>query len=173
MLPDPLHPAVVHFPIVLVTILPVLALVALYRIGRGHDARRSWFLPLVTSAALTVTGFVATRTGEAQEDRVEAVVAEAPIHSHEEAAEQFQLLAAGVLVLTAAGLLRGTAGRAFRWGAVAGSVVLLGAGIRVGHTGGELVYRHGAATAYLQSGAAPDQADHARRDRDRDRDEED
>lgn len=153
MLPDPLHPAVVHFPIVLMTILPVAAIVALIRIHRGRDARRAWLLPLGTAAALTVTAFVASRTGEAQEDRVENVVAEAPIHSHEEAAERFLLLSAGVLALAAAGLLKGGAGTTLRWAATAGTLVLAAAGAQVGHSGGKLVYRHGAAAAYTQ--AAP------------------
>ena len=39
MLPDPLHPAVVHFPIVLTFLLPLAALGALWRARRSPGAR--------------------------------------------------------------------------------------------------------------------------------------
>ena len=35
MLPDPLHPAVVHFPIVLVFLVPIAAVLAVWVIRRG------------------------------------------------------------------------------------------------------------------------------------------
>ena len=35
MLPDPLHPAVIHFPIVLMVLLPLVAAWALWTIRRG------------------------------------------------------------------------------------------------------------------------------------------
>jgi uncharacterized membrane protein len=39
MLPDPLHPIVVHFPIVLVVLLPAFAIGALLVIRRGGGGR--------------------------------------------------------------------------------------------------------------------------------------
>ena len=57
------------------------------------------------------------------------------------------------LVIMGGGMLRGSAGRAGRWaGVVAAGVLLLG-GWQVGHSGGELAYRHGAAAAYHQDAA--------------------
>ena len=40
MIPEPLHPAVVHFPIVLVVLLPLAAMTALLLIRRGEEARK-------------------------------------------------------------------------------------------------------------------------------------
>jgi len=46
MLPNPLHPAVVHFPIVLALLLPIFAIGALWTIRRGARPRRAWGIPL-------------------------------------------------------------------------------------------------------------------------------
>lgn len=148
MLPDPMHPAVVHFPIVLVVLLPIVALATLWIIRRGALARRAWAVPVALAAALTLAAWVSVRTGEAQEDRVEKVVGERPLHEHEEAAERFLLLSGVLLLITASGLANGVLGRAGRALSTAGAFGLLAAGVQVGQTGGDLVYEHGAASAY-------------------------
>src|SRR5512134_3400045 len=53
MLPDPLHPAVVHFPIVLMILLPLAAAGALWAIRRGVGPAKAWTIPLAAAAALT------------------------------------------------------------------------------------------------------------------------
>src|SRR5688500_10797385 len=88
----PLHPIVVHFPIVLSVLLPVAIVVALWAIRRGATPWRAWSVPLATAAALTLSALVATRTGESDEDPVERVVAESAIEEHEEAGEMFLML---------------------------------------------------------------------------------
>ena len=144
----PMHPLVVHFPIVLAVLLPISVLVALWAIRKGATPRRIWAVPLSFALALAVSAWVATQTGEAQEERVEDVVGERVLHGHEEAAERFLVLS-GVLALVAvAGLAKGTLGRAARIVTAAGAVGLVGAGVQVGHSGGVLVYREGAASAY-------------------------
>lgn len=153
MLPEPLHPAVVHFPIVLTFLLPVAVLAALWRIRRGALPNRAWRVPVLAAAALAASAWVAVETGEADEDAVERVVAEAPIGRHEEAAEQFLLLSGGIVVLAGLGLLRGPVGTTARLATLAGALGLVVAGTLVGHSGGELVYRHGAAAAHVASGA--------------------
>lgn len=153
MVPDPLHPAVVHFPIVLVVLLPIFALGSSWAIRRGASARRAWALPLALAAVLMASAWAAVRTGEAQEDRVEGVVSERALHEHEEAAERFLLLSGLLLAVAATGLAGGTVGRAGRLLSTAGSFGLVLAGVQVGASGGELVYRHGAASAYTSPAA--------------------
>jgi uncharacterized membrane protein len=153
MLPDPLHPAVVHFPIVFMLLLPLLALGSLWAIRRGRDRRLAWAVPVLCAAALAASAWVAVETGQSQEEKVEDAVAEGPLESHEESAEQFLVLSGIVLVITAAGLLRGRWGGAARMAATVGAIGLAAAGARVGHTGGKLVYQYGAASAYAQPGA--------------------
>lgn len=162
----PLHPMVVHFPIVLTFLLPISVFVALWAIGKTATPRRVWAVPLAVAAALALSAFAATRTGEAEEDKVEEVLAsEAPIHDHEEAGERFLVLSGVLLLVATAGLARGTVGRAARLVTAAGAVGLMAAGWQVGHTGGELVYRHGAASAY--GPAADSSGDLARTEDDR------
>lgn len=170
MIPDPLHPAVVHFPIALVVLLPLAALWALWAIRSKTGPRMAWAVPVALSALLTVSAFTALKTGEEQEDRVEAVVSEAAIHEHEERAELFLVLSGVVLLVMAGGLLGGTAGRASRLVATVGSVGLIAAGVLVGSSGGELVYEHGAAAAYVDGGASSKVEGQASRERE---DEED
>jgi hypothetical protein len=68
-----------------------------------------------------------------------------------------------MLLLAASGLLKGKPGRAARGAATVGALLLLAAGYRVGHTGGNLVYEHGAASAYVAT--SPAQVGIAERDR--------
>jgi len=149
VLPNPLHPAVVHFPIVLAVLLPLFAIGALVAIRKGARPLRAWSLPLAVGAALTLSSWVAVETGEDQDERVERVVAEQPLETHEERAEMFLTLSGVLLLVSATGLLRGVVGRAGRITATVGAVALVVAAAQVGHSGGELVYRHGAASAYV------------------------
>ncbi len=150
MIPDPLHPSVVHFPIVFMYLLPLIALWALWAIGRGSPARRAWALPVAMAALLATGAWVAYQTGEAEEDRVEEVVGHDPIHEHEEAGKQFRLFATAVFGIALLGLLRGGAGTAARWLTVLGAIAVAVSGTWTAHLGGELVYRHGAASAYTE-----------------------
>ena len=153
MLPNPLHPAVVHFPIVFAVLLPLVAVAALIMIKRGANARRAWSVPVIGAAALALSTWLAVETGEGQDERVEKVVGEQPLESHEEMAEMFLTGSVVLLLVTAAGLGPGVAGKTGRVVAAAGALVLVVGAARVGHSGGQLVYRHGAASAYAGDGA--------------------
>ena len=154
MIPEPLHPAVVHFPIVLMLLLPLVALAALWRARRSERPAALWWGPVALAGMLALSSFVAVRTGEAEEDKVEPVVQEQAIESHEEQAERFLTLSGIVFVLTTAGLLPGVAGKSGRAIATVAAAALVVAGVQVGHTGGKLVYQHGAGQAYAQGQAA-------------------
>ena len=151
MLPNPLHPAIVHFPIVLAFLLPIFSFGALWAIRRGARFRRAWGIPLALSAALALSSWVAVETGEGQEDRVENVVPHQAFDAHEDAAELFLTLSGVLLVVTGAGLVGGVIGRSARVAATVGAAALVVAVVRVGHTGGQLVYQHNAASVYADS----------------------
>jgi uncharacterized membrane protein len=148
MLPDPLHPAIVHFPVVLAFLLPISAAVAIWTITKGARPMRAWMVPLAIAAGLTLSTWVSVQTGESQGEKVERVVQEQPLESHEEAAEALLTGSAVVLLITAAGLLRGPIGTISRVAATVGAVALVAGAAYVGHTGGQLVYKYGAASAY-------------------------
>ena len=150
MIPDPLHPAIVHFPIVLAVLLPLTALGVLVYLVRRGPSRPAWLLTVALAGLLAGSTWLAVETGEAQEEVVEEVLrSEAPLHQHEERADQFLMVAVAVLGLALVGLAPGRLGRVGRVAAVVGSFALIPAGIRVGGSGGDLVYRYGAAQAYV------------------------
>lgn len=149
----PLHPVVVHFPIVLAVLLPISAAWALWAIRKGTTPRRAWSVPTAMAAALALSALVAVKTGEAQDERVERVVAEQPLESHEEAAETFLSLSGGLALLVVIGLARGRVGGLARGLGTAGAVGLVAVAAYVGHSGGKLVYQYGAASAYTDAPA--------------------
>jgi uncharacterized membrane protein len=148
-LPTPLHPAVVHFPIVFAVLAPIFALVALVAIRRGSRPVVAWGFTTLLVAGLVGSSWAALETGEQQEDRVEPVVAEAAFETHEEAADAFFGASIAVLAISLIGFAPRQAGTAARALATAGTLVLVVMGYRVGHSGGQLVYQEGAASAYV------------------------
>lgn len=149
----PLHPALVHIPLGLAIAIPLVAFGIMLTTWRSGFSKKAWTLVVGLQAVLLLGGIVAQRTGSAEEDKVEHVVAEGAIEAHEEAAEGF-LVGAGVALLLS-GLVLVAPARLARAGTVTAAVATLavaGLGVRVGHAGGELVYRHGAASAYTASG---------------------
>jgi uncharacterized membrane protein len=155
VLPDPLHPAVVHLPIALAVLMPLFATGLMAVIVKGAAPARAWAIAVALQVVLVGFAWFAVETGEADEERVEKVVAEAPIHEHHEAAEWFLRIAAAAALVMAAGLLPDRRGRIGRIVGVLASLAVLAAAVRTGHLGGELVYRHGAANAYTTSAPVP------------------
>ena len=154
MLPDPLHPAVVHLPIALAVLMPLLAAAGTFAIANGFVPARTWLVVALLQVLLAGSAWLAVETGEAEEERVERIVAERHIEAHEEAAERLLIAAAVGVLLIAAGLLPDRLGRAGRVLGTLASLGVLAAAVSVGHSGGELVYRHGAASAYTGSSTA-------------------
>ncbi len=147
----PLHPSIVHIPIALAVLMPLVAGGLLLAWWRGWFPRRVLIVAVLMQATLVGTSFAALETGEGDEERVEKVLAsEAGLEAHEEAAEGFFLATIAVLVLMGAGALipKESVGRGALAVAVVGTLVVAGLGYRVGHAGGELVYLDGAARAY-------------------------
>lgn len=142
-IPDPLHPAVVHFPIVLILCGALLAVAAVF----WHR----WSLPFVAAGLLVlgaVGASVAVSTGESDEEMAgEAAGApDALLDEHEDWAERTQVAAviAGVLAVAAAAVLRWPIVRRFVASAAAvGALVASWCVYETGHRGGRLVYQHG------------------------------
>lgn len=156
MLPEPLHPALVHLPIALALIVPLIALGVLLAIRAGQLPPRAWLGVVILQAVFAGSAWMAVRSGEAQEERVEAYVAESAIEAHEEAGERLAVAATALFVLCALGLLPRTGGVAARVLSAVGGVALLALAYDTGHSGGQLVYGGGAARAYEAApGAAP------------------
>lgn len=157
----PLHPMIVHLPLALAALMPLLASAMLLCWWRDWiPGRRAWMLAVVFQVVLVGSGIAALRTGEAEEERVEQVVGGRAVHDHEEAAEAFTTAAGITLALFILPLV--LPNPKLRWGsaivAVVATVVVTVLGVRTGEEGGELVYQHGAASAYHQAGAGAPRA---------------
>src|SRR5690349_18712707 len=132
---DPLHPAIVHLPMGLAVIVPLLALALTVALWREWLPRRAWLGVIGLQALLLGSGLVALRSGQADEERVERVVPEDAIEEHEEAAEVF-LWGAGVALAAMIGVMFLSAPRARRAAtivATSATLVVAGLGVHVGH----------------------------------------
>lgn len=158
----PLHPALVHLPLGLAFVIPLLAAGFAWALWTGRIRTRGWAVIVALQALLLGAGFMAMNTGEREEDRVERVVPASAIKQHEEYAEAF-VWAAGVTLGFSALVLvfrRPAAARAFTAATVAGSLAVAGSALLVGKAGGQLVYAHNAAAAYVNSAADRTQVAH-------------
>lgn len=158
------HPKVVHFPIALSVLMPLIAGGVTFAYLRGWLDRRVWAIVFLLQGSMFGTGLVAMYTGEEEEERVAQVVPERHVEAHEEAAELFVWASAIVLALMAVPLLlsEGELSNAILIFSCIGSVAVLALGYRAGEAGGRLVYEYGAASAYLNPTAeSPNNRIHA------------
>jgi hypothetical protein len=135
-------------------LLPLAALTSALAIRRGARVLVTWLPVLALSSLVTLSGWAAVQTGEREEEAVEEAVAESTIHEHEERAELFMLSSLLALGMVVTGLATGPRGNLLRGAATVATFALWVPAYRVGHSGGELVYTHGAATVYVSSAAS-------------------
>jgi uncharacterized membrane protein len=150
------HPKLVHIPIALAVLMPLITGGLLLAWRRKWLPARSWVIAVALQAVLVGSGILALRSGEAEAERVERVVAERFIEEHEEAAEAFVWASGGVLAVMLLGLALWSrrSGPVAATAATVGTLVVLALGYRTGQAGGDLVYRHGAAQVYSSGGAS-------------------
>ena len=152
-IPNPLHPAVVHFPIAFILLGAALAVLAVFI--------RRWNLPLMVAVLLAcgaVGAIVATSTGEEEGERVEDMspASEEILEEHEDWGEltrNIAVIAALLAVAAAFAANKRVAGIVLS--ALTAAVALSAAYsvAQTGHYGGELVYRHGAGIRAASAGA--------------------
>lgn len=148
---SPLHPAVVHFPIVLTFILPFLILIFAFMMKIDKMSPQGWLVIIGLQMVVTSMGYLSLETGETEEHNVQKVVSEKLIHEHEEAAEIF--VGSTVLAL-ALGIAVFFLKREFQFSIqiviVLITIVSAYLAYRTGYLGGELAYRHGGASIYRE-----------------------
>jgi len=144
------HPKLVHVPIALAVLMPLVAGSLALAWWKTWLPRRVWWVAVALQAILVVSGLAALKSGEADEGRVERLVAESLIEAHEARAHAFVIAGATVLVAMAAAALLESNRAAMRAAALStlGTLLVLQLGYQTGQAGGELVYTHGAAQAY-------------------------
>lgn len=155
----PNHPFIIHLPLALAFVLPLLTAGLLLAIGRGALPSRTWSIVFALQLVLTGSGFVAMESGEEEEERVEDVVPHDPLEEHEESGERFAKWNVAVLLFTLFPLVLFRHRRGPRLvlmaSSLVGMVVASLLGIRTGQSGGALVYEHQASRAYAPAAAAP------------------
>jgi uncharacterized membrane protein len=143
VLPDPLHPAVVHFPIVLLLLGAPLAVVAVFV--------RRWNLPVLAAVVLALGAsgaVVATWTGgQAAELAGElAGGGEQVLDQHEEWGERARnagIVTAVLAVASAALFRKPVAARSAGAAAALAAVAAAFSVAQAGHHGGQVVYKFG------------------------------
>lgn len=152
----PFHPLIVHLPIALAIILPILILVFAFMIKTQKMSQQAWLVIIGLQIAATVSGYVALDSGEQEEHQVSKVLDKKLIHHHEESAEIFVGSTVLALVISiAAYFLRKEIQFYLQLGVALIAVVSCFLVYRTGSSGGELVYVYGAANAYKQINTAP------------------
>ncbi len=154
LIPDPLHPAVVHFPIVLLLLAVPAAFAAVF--WRGAQLPRLAALLLVLGA---VGAWLAVQSGESGGGLLEKGTPqmETLLDAHETWAKRTFAVAAAAAVAAVLSALAGRWPRLGRAVAILAAIASVGAGYAVyetGHRGGALVYRHAAGVEVAASGAA-------------------
>jgi len=150
----PIHPRIVHLPVALAALMPLVSAGLLLAWWRAWLPRRAWSVVVALQLALVLGGGAAILSGKHDSRLVETVVDEALVDEHEDAAELLEVVASGVLVvaLVAQVLRSEQAARTVAAIAVAGTVGVLGLAVRAGDAGGRLVYLHGAARVWVERG---------------------
>ena len=152
MVTVPLHPQIVHLPLALSVLLPLIALVVMVCIHKQKLSFHVWILVAGLQVLTTATGYFAMETGEDEEKVVEKVVGKKNLHDHEERAEMFVAFSVAASVLAIATLLIKPALQVYLM--ITTLLLMLGQiGLawRTGASGGELVYVHQASSAYQVS----------------------
>jgi uncharacterized membrane protein len=155
MLPDPLHPALVHFPIVLLLLGAPLAVLAVFIRGWNLPALAAVTLAFGAAGAVAATwtgGKAAELTGELNP------AAEDSLNAHEEWGERARNagLVAGVLAVASAALIRKPlAGRSLGVLAALASIVAALFVAQAGHQGGQLVYKNGVGIDAVENVSTP------------------
>lgn len=141
---------VVHFPMALAILQPLLILALIIGIKKEVFTRKSWWIAIGAQVILVLTTFVALQTGEIDEEIVESIVDESLIESHEDIAKLFFIFS--IVTLVSVILPAFLSDKMLGLGIVTLvlALVVLGVGIQVGKLGGELVYEHNAASVHIK-----------------------
>jgi uncharacterized membrane protein len=145
------HPKLVHLPIALALLMPLVGGGLLLAWVRGWFPRRTWIVAVLLQGVLAASAYAALKSGEVDEEVAENVVSEDALEEHEEYAEKFLIAGIVALVLAAAGMVfpNETVARGLAASSVAGTLVVFWLAWETGQHGGKLVYELGAANAHI------------------------
>ncbi|MAD61205.1 MAG: hypothetical protein CMH49_06820 [Myxococcales bacterium] len=149
----PLHPKIVHIPLALAVILPMLNMTLILSWWRQWLPRRVWLISACLHAVMTFGSLVAMQTGESDLDVVEKVVNKSKITEHEEAAELFLWANVMTMLLALVAAIAENEKQGLQFAIICTVLSAVGAflAIEAGDYGGKLVYKYGAGRAFSPS----------------------
>ncbi len=145
----PLHPMLVHFPIVLTALMPVLLIAFLIAERKMWATEKIWFLALGLSLLTPLSTFLAMRAGENDEELVEKVVRENLIEVHAEWGEWVLWMGIAVFICLLASMIFKKI-KILKVLPILISLAAIFPVVQAGHSGGELVYKYNAAQVHSQ-----------------------
>jgi len=147
-LPDPLHPALVHFPIALSLVAVLLELVSRHRRARGLELGGAALMALAAlgSVAAVVTG------NAAHDEAVVPPAAAALLARHEQVGEIAMWLLCALAAVRITLALKGWFRGSVAWIYLAAALAVAGTVGYNGYLGGKMVFEHGLGTAPVQRG---------------------
>jgi|GEM_PF-669794 len=154
MVEVPFHPQIVHLPLALSVILPLMALAVTVCIRKQKFTSHVWILVACLQVLTTGSGYLAMETGEDDEQAVGKLIGKPLVHAHEEKAEMFVAFSVAASAVAIATVVVKTSAQFYLM--LVTILLMLGQsalGWRVGRSGGELIYVHKAANAHVP--AAP------------------
>lgn len=162
----PLHPALVHVPVGLALVMPVIAVAVAWALVTDRCTVRAWLLVVGLQAIVLGSAIAAIQTGEDEEERIEGRISESVIERHEDLGKQFAVGAGLALAVSAAAFLvrQPRPRRVVLAASVAFLVVSAVLAARAGHAGGSIVHGPGGlvegASGALPAGGAAGGGEH-------------
>lgn len=147
----PLHPIIVHFPIALGLLCPLLIMTIWMGILRWGWPKKTWMLVVGMHVILLASSLAAVKTGEIDEEKVEKYISEQLIEEHEELAEKLPWAFGTLLGVSLLPLIFSKKQKELATATLVLSLASTAVIIPTGHSGGKLVYEHGAANAHMTS----------------------
>ncbi len=144
----PLHPKLVHVPIALFMLMPLITPLIWLGIRRGWFSPRTWLIAVVLQGAMLAGGIAALLSGLDDGAKVEGYASEEALASHEARAYWFVYVAAANLVLCGGAFILQRRQQLIGALAIAGTLASAYAGYLVGDAGGRLVYVANASDAH-------------------------
>lgn len=147
----PLHPAVVHFPLVLSLLIP-LSIVAIVIFGRRVNSKPLWLTPAALAVGAALTAYLSMKWGGDDWEKVVAIVGEGPLGEHADSGQRFAYALYALAALTPVlGFVKGRVRLGVSCLCVGLGAIAVALGVKAGHTGGQVVYEFGGAAAHMPS----------------------
>ncbi|MDQ3336288.1 MAG: hypothetical protein M4D80_14060 [Myxococcota bacterium] len=143
-----MHPKLVHVPIALCILMPMIASLIWFGIRRGWFSPRTWLIAVVLQGAMAVGGLAALQTGLDDAAKVEGYASEEALATHEARGYWFVYVAAANLVLCGGAFVLQRRQQLLGGLVIVGTLASAYAGYLVGDAGGRLVYIGNASDAH-------------------------